>query len=668
MPPKKAASKAAATANSSAKVTKPAPAKTKTTKTGKTTLMLPPPDGEALDGTLIDLAAMESSPLRYLDAFNRLHIAIDTKAQATGTRAMPKRAAAQPKEAAAPAKPAAIKKAAPKKAAATTTTASKGTKRKSEDDAEAPPAKKPAVKKAAATTKKATAAPTKKAAPKKAAGKKPAATKKTAKSKAEAETSAPVVDEPAPKKVATTKKRKSADDAPVAPVKKTKVLKKGAVINEPPTQRLQVFVFGEGTAGELGLGTAKGTIDVRRPRLNANLDPDKVGVVQVVGGGMHVIALTHDNKILTWGVNDQGALGRDTTWDGGLKDMDAAAEEDSDDDDEDNGLNPKESTPGEVDFSTCDIAEGTRWVQVAAGDSCSFALTDDGRVYGWGTFRGNEGIFGFDPQTNVAYRPILNPDLTKITRITAGANHVLALNTNGSVFAWGSGQQNQLGRRIVERTKLEGLRAREFGLPKGPRKGIVEIETGSYHSFAIDRNGNVWSWGLNNFGETGITENAGEDDALVLKPQIVEALKGKNITSIKGGGHHSLCATANGDCLIWGRMDSAQVGISREDIAKMGDDVVIKDEHGKPRILKIPQKVTAIKGHVTEVGTSSDHNVVVTKEGKAWSWGFSANYQTGQGTVDDVEVATMIDNTATREKVLTGVTTGGQYGILTAAV
>jgi len=441
---------------------------------------------------------------------------------------------------------------------------------------------------------------------------------------------------------------------------------KGAVINEPPTQPLNVYVFGEGTAGELGLGTAKNAVDVKRPRLNPNLTADKVGIVQVAAGGMHVVALTKDNKILTWGVNDQGALGRDTTWDGGLKDMDAADEEDDDDDDEDNGLNPKESTPGEVDFSTTDVPEGTRWVQVVAGDSNSFALTDDGRVYGWRTFRSNEGIFGFSTDVKIAMRPVLIPDLKKITTIKAGANHALALNTNGSVFAWGSGQQNQLGRRVVERTKAEGLKPREFGLPKGAKKGIVSIETGAYHSFAISKTGEVYSWGLNNFGETGISDNAGQDDAVILKPQVVESLSGKNIISIKGGGHHSLAATEDGDCLIWGRIDGHQIGIADEEIAKMPDDVLIKDDSGKPRIIAIPQKITAIKDAVVHVASSSDNNIAVTKEGKAWSWGFSANYQTGQGTIDDVVVATMIDNTAVREIKINGAEAGGQFSILTA--
>lgn len=71
----------------------------------------------------------------------------------------------------------------------------------------------------------------------------------------------------------------------------------------------------EKTAGELGLGTAKNAVNVKRPRLNPNLDPNTVGVVEIAAGGMHCIALTADNKILTLGLDDQGTLGRDTTWD-----------------------------------------------------------------------------------------------------------------------------------------------------------------------------------------------------------------------------------------------------------------------------------------------------------------------------------------------------------------
>lgn len=156
---------------------------------------------------------------------------------------------------------------------------------------------------------------------------------------------------------------------------------------------MDVYVFGEGTSGELGLGSKKidnkQPIDVKRPRLNENLSASKVGVVQIAVGGMHCAALTYDNKILTWGVNDQGALGRDTQWEGGLKDVDDNVDDNSSDDssdsDDDTGMNPHECTPGLVDPSH--FPEGTKFTQVCASDSATFAVTEDGSVWGWGTFR-----------------------------------------------------------------------------------------------------------------------------------------------------------------------------------------------------------------------------------------------------------------------------------------
>ena len=152
------------------------------------------------------------------------------------------------------------------------------------------------------------------------------------------------------------------------------------VLNSRPSKKLDIYVFGAGEFGELGLGNkkheGKRPTNVKKPQLNHLLSAEKVGVVQLACGGMHNIALTHDNKLLTWGVNDDKALGRETNWEG---------DDDDDDDDDDAGLDPQESTPAEVDFSSLD--KKPNFVQVAATNSASFALTDDGYVYGWGTFR-----------------------------------------------------------------------------------------------------------------------------------------------------------------------------------------------------------------------------------------------------------------------------------------
>ncbi|KAL8790763.1 MAG: hypothetical protein Q9213_000387 [Squamulea squamosa] len=433
----------------------------------------------------------------------------------------------------------------------------------------------------------------------------------------------------------------------VAPKTRSKV-----VINEAPNSPLHVYVFGEGSSGELGLGDAKNAIDVKRPRLNANLPAEKVGVVHIACGGMHVAALTRDGKVLTWGVNDQGALGRDTQWEGGLRDMDA----DSDDEDG-SGLNPKESTPGAITT----FPEGTVVVKLSAGDSHTLALTDDGRVFGWGTFRSNEGILGFSKDTLVQTTPVLLPKLSKIVDIASGNNHALALDSKGVVYTWGSGQQMQLGYRMMERMRHDSLTP---ALLRSRGKNIRYIACGADHSFAIDSKEQVWSWGVNSFGGTGIFDNAGEDNAVIISPTVVQNLKFDDdvVTHIAGGAHHSLCSTENGKCLVWGRFDGSQTGI---DVATVPEDHIVRDARGQARILMRPTQVPGVEDCVF-VAAGTDHSIAITEHGKAFTWGFSANYQCGQGTTNDITVPTEINNTATRDKKLDWAGAGGQYSILTS--
>lgn len=263
---------------------------------------------------------------------------------------------------------------------------------------------------------------------------------------------------------------------------------------------------------------------------------------------------------------------------------------------------------------------------------------------------------GFDAESKVQSTPSLIPSLKKIKHLVCGDNHVLALNEKGAVFSWGSGQQNQLGRRIIERNRLHGLQPREFGLPKN----IVHISSGAFHSFAIHESGKVYAWGLNSFGETGIREGAGDAEAAIVHPTLVKSLTEKSITQISGGAHHSMAVNKEGHCLVWGRLDGYQTGMK---IDNLSDEVVIKDERDRPRILIEPTAVPSINASVVAAG--SDHSLAIDVDGRAWSWGFSATYQTGQGTQDDIEIATVIENTAVRGKKLNWAGAGGQFSVLT---
>lgn len=99
---------------------------------------------------------------------------------------------------------------------------------------------------------------------------------------------------------------------------------------------------------------------------------------------MHTIALTVHNDIITWGFDDNHALGRDT---GGkvhctiLTPNSDDSNDSNSDNDEEGEWNPLESSPP-TKVSAKHFPPDNRFVQVAAGDSCSFALTETGLAYG----------------------------------------------------------------------------------------------------------------------------------------------------------------------------------------------------------------------------------------------------------------------------------------------
>lgn len=192
---------------------------------------------------------------------------------------------------------------------------------------------------------------------------------------------------------------------------------------------------------------------------------------------------------------------------------------------------------------------------------------------------------GFSRHAKVQKTPVLIPDLKDIRQLAAGVNHVLALDGKGKVFAWGCGEQNQLGRRVLANHPELALRSTSIGaLPTRGAKA-VRVACGSYHSFAVDEQGRVYAWGANNFGQLGMPDEAGESNASNLKPRVVESLRDHKIVSIAGGEHHSLASTADGRLLTWGRIDGDQVGMRAEAFTP---DNTIFDERGNPRILKKP--------------------------------------------------------------------------------
>jgi regulator of chromosome condensation len=127
---------------------------------------------------------------------------------------------------------------------------------------------------------------------------------------------------------------------------------------------------------------------------------------------------------------------------------------------------------------------------------------------------------------------------------------------------WGCGEQGQLGQRLLpgrERAHLAPTRPLPI-TTKRKQLQVVGAFAGSYHSFAKTSDGQVWAFGLNNFGQLGF----GDTKDRVL-PASVPALRGAGVEAIDGGEHHSIALTAEGGVMAWGRADSGQLGLDRGD-------------------------------------------------------------------------------------------------------
>ncbi|PIK59312.1 putative regulator of chromosome condensation [Apostichopus japonicus] len=148
-------------------------------------------------------------------------------------------------------------------------------------------------------------------------------------------------------------------------------------------------------------------------------------IVDIFAAGMHTICVTENGEVYTFGCNDEGALGRDTSEEG------------------------SEFTPHKVELSE-------KVVQVSGGDSHTAALTDTGEVYAWGTFRDGNGPFGLTVE-GMKKLPYHLPVPATVVQISSGNDHLAMLTDQGDIYTIGCGSQGQIG-RIAECFSIRGGR------------------------------------------------------------------------------------------------------------------------------------------------------------------------------------------------------------------
>ncbi|EPD85903.1 hypothetical protein HMPREF1529_00918 [Microbacterium sp. oral taxon 186 str. F0373] len=133
-------------------------------------------------------------------------------------------------------------------------------------------------------------------------------------------------------------------------------------------------------------------------------------------------------------------------------------------------------------------------VSTASGSGITVTVTRDGAVWETGSGNADES------------RPLRVGELADVTAVAACRRTKFALREDGSVWAWGDSQRNEIGDGtiLVPGPSLSGMVAQRL-VPTRTQVpfGTVAIAAGDHTAYALQRDGTVWAWGNNESGQLG---------------------------------------------------------------------------------------------------------------------------------------------------------------------
>ena len=241
-------------------------------------------------------------------------------------------------------------------------------------------------------------------------------------------------------------------------------------------------------------------------------------------------------------------------------------------------------------------------IQFSANHTTVMAVQSDGTVSAWG---GN--VFGElgDGTRTPRVAPVKVQGLANVVMVAAGIGHSAALTADGHVWAWGvrgsfaDGDPNRYPSDDPRNYVLTPLQVPNLS-------NIVSIAAGGGGNLALDASGKLWSHGNAGSGTLG---NGSTYSATSLPVQV--SISGK-ITAFSVGAGHDLAVSEDGSVWAWGQNTSGQLGVPFSGT--------------NPTPAKI-----ALPGPALDVAAGWRHSVVLLADGRVMTFGDNSNSQLGRG-------------------------------------
>jgi uncharacterized repeat protein (TIGR02543 family) len=354
-----------------------------------------------------------------------------------------------------------------------------------------------------------------------------------------------------------------------------------------------LYAWGENNFGQLGngdesLSNQSSPVFISFPGLE-----DGERIQQAGAANSHSLALTTNGRLFGWGSNAEGQLGLGISGDSETR-----------------------NTPTLIPFNMLQSGETIQSISVST--SHSFALTTNGRLFGWGrNFNGQLGDGNSGSEANLNSPTLISisglENGETIQSVNTGVNHTTALTTLGRIFSWGNNSIGQLGSG-TNVTRLTPTLISLNGLDNG--ETIVNITSGTSYSFALTSNGRLYGWGLNSGGQLGDGSNTNRYNPTFIFFDGLE--NGEKIQMANAGSAQSVAVTTSGRVFVWGLNTNSQLGD--------GTNV----NRNTPTLLSFDELED---GESFVTASVRQHFVAVTTLGRIFGWGYNNVGQVGNGTM-----------------------------------
>ncbi|MEM1182204.1 MAG: Ig-like domain-containing protein [Acidobacteriota bacterium] len=315
------------------------------------------------------------------------------------------------------------------------------------------------------------------------------------------------------------------------------------------------------------------------------------------GGDSHAVAVRADGTVWAWGENTYGQLGAGLPIPGDS--CDGAA-----------SLVP-------VQVLTATMAPLSGAVSVAAGDDQTAAVDESGAVWMWGRSDSGQlgdGVpFGDAPPCRPWAAPVVDAvgqPLTGITAVDTGLAHTVALRNDGTAWAWGRGDNGQLGDGFG-RDRPYAVQVIDGNFQ--PLSNLIDIAVGRRFSLALDDGGSVWAWGSDSdgqLGDDGSVFGGVSDWAIPVRRAGNQALE--DIRRIAAGRDFALAVDRDGILWAWGDNRDGQLGDGTQ--------------NDRIQAVAVPLPFSESFAHLD---AGNDHTYALTAAGTAWAWGSNDSAQLG---------------------------------------